>query len=116
MLGVGVLGWVVWRSVRNAEDPAKMIFRWVLTAAVVVFMYIEAFPLLRGEGLDVIFGFVLVMACGVSMIIVWRHSIAGLVAQPFAALYDGGDVPPEPRPAYSVAQARRKQGNFLEAL
>jgi tetratricopeptide (TPR) repeat protein len=93
-----------------------MIFRWVLTAGVVVFMYIEAFPLLRGEGYDVIFGFVLVMACGVSMIIVWRHSIAGLVAQPFAALYDGGNVPPEPRPAYSVAQARRKQGNFLEAL
>jgi tetratricopeptide (TPR) repeat protein len=48
--------------------------------------------------------------------VVWRHSIASLVAQPFAALYDGGDVPPDPRPAYSVAQARRKQGNFSEAL
>src|SRR6185369_400136 len=46
----------------------------------------------------------------------WRHSIASLVAQPFAALYDGGDIPPEPRPAYSVAQARRKQGNAIEAI
>jgi tetratricopeptide (TPR) repeat protein len=113
---VGILGWLIWLSIRKAEDPARMIFRWVLTAGAIVFMYFEAFPLLRGEGYDVIFGFILVMVCGVSMIVVWRHSIGAVIAAPFGALYDGGNVPPEPRPAYSVGQARRKQGNFSEAL
>jgi hypothetical protein len=116
VLTVGILGWLIWLSIRKAEDPGRMIFRWVLTAGVFAFMYFEAFPLLRGEGFDVIFGFIMVMASGVTMIVVWRHSIAAVIAMPFGALYDGGNVPPEPRPAYSVAQARRKQGNFSEAL
>jgi tetratricopeptide (TPR) repeat protein len=47
---------------------------------------------------------------------VWRHSIGGLIAAPFGALYDGGDVPPEPKPQYSVALARRKQGMAREAI
>src|SRR3954468_6272796 len=113
---VGILGWLIWLTIRKAEDPRRMIFRWVLTAGVIAFMYFEAFPLLRGEGYDVIFGFVLVMACGMGMLVVWRHSLAAIIAAPFGALYDGGNVPPEPRPAYSVAQARRKQGNFSGAV
>jgi tetratricopeptide (TPR) repeat protein len=112
----GILGWLIWLSIKKAEDTGRMIFRWVLTAGVFVFLYFKALPLLRGEGYDVIFGFALVMTCCIGMIIVWRHTLAAIIAAPFGALYDGGNVPPEPRPAYSVAQARRKQGNFLEAL
>src|SRR5262249_30358511 len=44
------------------------------------------------------------------------HSIANIVAKPFGSLYDGGDTPPEPVPAYSIAQSRRKQGKYLEAV
>ena len=40
----------------------------------------------------------------------------GLVAKPFTSLYDGGDLPPELRPAYSIAQAKQKQGKYLEAV
>src|SRR5205085_373807 len=47
---------------------------------------------------------------------IWRHELAGLIANPFASLYDGGDEQPDPRPAYSVAQARQKQGRYLEAV
>src|SRR5207244_2627858 len=31
-------------------------------------------------------------------------------------LFDGGSLAPEPRPLYSVAQSRQKQGKYLEAV
>ena len=54
--------------------------------------------------------------CGLVLAIIWRHSLAALVAKPFEALYDGGSTPPDPHPAYSIAQARQKQGRYLEAV
>jgi tetratricopeptide (TPR) repeat protein len=54
--------------------------------------------------------------CSLALAIVWRHNLASLVAKPFASLYDGGNVPAEPRPAYSVALARQKRGLYAEAV
>lgn len=61
-------------------------------------------------------GIPLTAACGLVLAIIWRHSIAALVAKPFTSLYDGGDTPPDPVPTYSTARARQKQGRFQEAV
>ena len=55
-------------------------------------------------------------ACGIVLAIIWRHDLAELAAKPFASLYDGGSQEPIPKPAYSVAQAKQKQGKYLEAI
>ncbi len=117
VLLVATIGWVVVRSVQKAEDPARMIFKWVLTVGMLVVMFWVVAPIVGRGGYSGAFGGIpLTAACGIVLAIIWRHSIASLVAKPFSSLYDGGDQEVEPRPAYSIAQARQKQGKYLEAV
>ena len=116
ILGVVVVGYIIWYTLRKAEDPARMAFRWILSFGLFAFMYFKAGSMAEAGGEEAAVGIFLTVICGLTFVFIWRHSIASLVAKPFAALYDGGDVPPEPRPAYSVAQARRKQSNPAEAI
>jgi tetratricopeptide (TPR) repeat protein len=111
------IGWVVVRSIQKAEDPARMIFKWVLTGIVLTLMFWKVAPLVGQGGFAGAFGGIpLTAVCGLTLAIIWRHELASLVARPFASLYDGGSTPPEPKPLYSVAQARQKQGKYLEAI
>ena len=111
------VGWVVWRSIKKAEDPAQMLFKWILTAGVVAIMIWKVAPMVGRGGYEGAFGGIpLAALCGLGLAIIWRHSLAALVAKPFSSLYDGGDEPPEPHPAYSVAQSRQKQGRYVEAV
>jgi tetratricopeptide (TPR) repeat protein len=113
---IGAVGFVVVRSVLKAEDPARMILKWLVTLGVVVFMIWVAIPALLQDGYAALHGLSLVLICAVVMVATWRHNIASLVADPIGALYDGGTTPPDPHPAYSVALARQKQGRYLEAI
>jgi tetratricopeptide (TPR) repeat protein len=113
---IGAVGFVVVRSVLKAEDPARMILKWLVTLGVVVFMIWVAIPALLQDGYAALHGLSLVLICAVVMVATWRHNLASLVADPIGALYDGGTTPPEPHPAYSVALARQKQGRYLEAI
>jgi tetratricopeptide (TPR) repeat protein len=113
----GLAVWLIWRTIKNAEDPAQMAFKWVLTAIVVGFMVKVVAPIVAEGGYGGAFGGIpLTAVCGIVLAIIWRRHIAEIVANPFANLYTGGNVPPEPRPAYSTAQARQKQGRYLEAI
>ena len=61
-------------------------------------------------------GVFLTVAGGFVMYAIWRHSIIDLVANPITSIFDGGSEPPEPKPAYSMAQAKRKSSRPLEAI
>src|SRR5947208_2843816 len=105
------------RSLKHSEEPGQLVLKWVLTALVIGFMTWKVAPMVGQGGYGGAFGGIpLTAACGLVLAIIWRHSIAGIVAKPFASLYDGGDVPPDPHPLYSVAQSRQKQGKYLEAV
>jgi tetratricopeptide (TPR) repeat protein len=117
VLGVGAAAWLVFTTVKHADDPARMAFKWVVTLGVLVFMFWKVAPLVGQGGYAGAFGGIpLAAVCGLALAIVWRHSISAAAAKPFASLYDGGSEPPEPRPAYSTAQARQKRGEYLEAV
>ena len=108
---------LVWRTVKGADDPARMVFKWVLTAIIIGFMIKVVAPMVGQGGYSGAFGGIPMTAvCGLALAIIWRRNIAELVANPIASLYDGGTAPPVPRPAYSTAQARQKQGKYLEAI
>jgi len=66
-------------------------------------------PMVWTDVIAVLFG-------GICLTVVWRESIASIVAKPFTALYDGGDMEIEPRPYYSIAEAKRKRGHYTEAV
>ena len=110
----GLVGWFVVKTVKAAEDPARMVFKWVFTAVVLCFLIRVVFPMVLSP--SAMYALPLAAVCAVAMIITWRHDLAGLVANPLASLYDGGNDPPDPHPFYSVARARQKQGRHLEAV
>jgi tetratricopeptide (TPR) repeat protein len=117
MILVGSIGALVVVTVRKSEDPARMVFKWVLTAVVGGYVAFAVAPVVGQGGYGAAFGGIPLLAvCGLVLAIIWRHSLTGMIAKPFASLYDGGNIPPEPRPAYSVAQARQKRGEYLEAV
>jgi tetratricopeptide (TPR) repeat protein len=112
-----LLGGFVVFTVRRAEDPARMVFKWILTFFVVAAMVWKVAPIVGQGGYGAAFvGIPLTAVCGLFLAIIWRYNLASLIASPFASLYDGGNVPPEPRPAYSVAQSNQKKGKYLEAI
>lgn len=114
---VGTIGWFIVYTIRKSDDPARMVFKWVLTAGMLVVMFGVVGPIVGGGGYTGGFiGIPATAVCGVVFAIIWRHSIAGMIAKPFSSLYDGGDDAPDPHPAYSVAQSRQKQGRYQEAV
>jgi tetratricopeptide (TPR) repeat protein len=111
-----VLGWLIVHSLRTSEDPARTLFKWIFTILVVGLVAWKVPPMMDQGGVVAFSGISMTMVGGLALAFTWRHSIGGLIARPFMSLYDGGDVPPEPRPAYSVALSRQKQGRYLEAV
>jgi tetratricopeptide (TPR) repeat protein len=115
-IALSAIGWVMVRWLKRTDDPARLIFKWILTVPVVVFLIVWVGPLATSSEGGAFIGVPLAAACGIVLAIFWRHNIADLIAKPFASLYDGGSQEPIPHPAYSVAQSKQKRGNYLEAV
>ncbi len=111
-----VVGWLIYQSLRKADDVPKTAFKWLFTVILVALMAWKIPPMMDKGGMVAADGLFYTLFAGLALAITWRHNIASMVAKPFGSLYDGGDVPPEPRPAYSIAQSRQKQGKYLEAI
>jgi tetratricopeptide (TPR) repeat protein len=107
-LALAFVVWLIVRSLRKAEDPARVLVKWIITVPIVGLMA-AAVPLFGPIG-----PFVIVF-CAVVFSILWTPHIAAAIFKPLTSMYDGGNIPPVPRPAYSVAQARQKQGRYQEA-
>jgi tetratricopeptide (TPR) repeat protein len=107
--GLACLIWLTIRALKRAEDPARILFKWGIT---IPFILIGLWVAQRST----IFGPILIAAMGVVLSIIWAPHISELVSRPLASLYDGGNEPPEPKPYYSIAQARRQRREFLQAV
>lgn len=106
--------WLIVRSVKRSDDPAKLIFKWVLTFGLVAAL----FGITKGIGLDNLGALAIPSICvvfGVAMSIIWAPSLGAAMAKPITSMFDGGDKELEPQPFYSVAIAKRKRGKFHEA-
>lgn len=109
---VVAMGWFFWRWLKGARDPAALVFRWILSA--IAFCGLLFAGTLQGYGQ--LFGILISVICGLFLAIVWVPVITDFVGRKFGSLYDGGDAEVEPQPFYSIAQTKRKQGKYLEAV
>jgi tetratricopeptide (TPR) repeat protein len=109
-------GYIAFRTIKRAEDPARTAFKWVLTLVIVGFIRLKVFPMADAGGMAAFSAVSLCMVSGLVLFITWRMELGAIVAKPFASLYDGGDVQIEPHPFYSIARARQKQGKYEEAI
>jgi tetratricopeptide (TPR) repeat protein len=107
--GLACLVWLTMRALRRAEDPAKILFKWGFTIPFVLFC------LWMAQRIS-IYGPILILAMGVVLSIIWTPHISEWISRPLTSLYDGGNEPPEPKPYYSIAQARRQRREFLQAV
>jgi tetratricopeptide (TPR) repeat protein len=122
VLGVG--GWLLVRALKRSYDPSKQVFKCILSVSLVIgeiiFARHTSGSLVEGGG----FGnsgpaFMMTLSIafvGVILGIMWAPHLGEWVAKPLSSLYDGGDEAPEPKPYYSIAQAKRQRREFLQAV
>ncbi len=108
--------WLIYQSLRKSEDPARTAIKWLFTVVLVGLLVWKIPPMMDRGGIVATDGLFYTLIAGLALAITWRHDITAMIAKPFGSLYDGGNVPPEPRPAYSIAQSRQKQGKYIEAI
>lgn len=108
---LGFAGWVSWGFLKRSDDPTRLVVKWILT--VLIFVALSA--LSGGIGVSPILP-PLAAVFGILLAILWGRNLGELVAKPFTSMYDGGQADAEPVPFYSIAEARRKRGEFPEAI
>jgi outer membrane protein assembly factor BamD (BamD/ComL family) len=124
LLGLAFLIWLFYRALKRSEDPAKILFKELLTIALVggeVLFVRKLTGTLQEGGLMGNFGqaFVIsgsIAAVGIILSIIWTPQISAFLISPLTNLFDGGSEPPEPKPMYSAALAKRKFNKPLEAI
>jgi tetratricopeptide (TPR) repeat protein len=127
LLVLGAVVWLGWEALKRSDDPARLIFRWLVSAGIVVGLALFARHSLgsqgggsAGGGMAGGYATSMIVAGtiaigGILLGIVWASRLGTWLSRPITSLLDGGDLEVEPRPLYAIAQARRKQGRYLEA-
>ncbi len=123
LFGLGLAGWVFIRVLKRSDDPARIVFKIIWSAGVVIglFYYIRSMTKHLGGGMTADFGTALMIAGlvvtgGIILSITWTPQISEFLFNPLTSLFDGGTEPPEPKPFYSIALAKRKLNRPLEAI
>ncbi len=116
---IAVLGLVIWVSIltlKRSADPHVLIVKWIVTVVALGVEFKVAVPAARNLGLDAIFAIIVTLFFGLVMVVLWRGSVTDIFANSIGSMYDGGSEPPEPKPYYSIALAKRKLRRPLEAV
>lgn len=117
LISLGAFGWLFWYAWQKSTDRSVLVLKWVLTAPITYVIVRTVVPSASGDlGLNSIFSIVVMLLCGIFLALIWVGSVTDFFAKPLAALFDGGDVPPEPKPQYSIAISKRKRNKPLEAV
>ncbi len=106
--------WILWRWIKASDEPGVLLVRWacsLVTLLVVFGMAIRA----RDEA-EKIEALIIGMLGGLVMTFIWRQRFCDWVGDMIAGFYTGGSQQLEPAPCYSYAEARRKKGNYTEAI
>jgi len=116
VVGLGAVGALFWFSFERSTDRPVLIIKWLATLLVIGVIIGIVLPHAARGGLDAIFALIVMLLCGIAMAILWRGSLIDIIANPLASLYDDGNTPPEPKPYYSIALAKRTRNKPLEAI
>lgn len=115
---VGGIAMVVWWLVRRAQwkhESPGLLFK-ALVSLVSASLLME---IVSRVGFSVAGAFVVPFCCvafGVVMSITWAPHVGEWMARPFTSLFDGGNLALRPEPLYSIAQSKRKKGQYQEAV
>lgn len=109
--------WAVRRVWKRSEDRAALIRRWVYTAADLAFIVLVVGPLFRRwDAVTAWVGVPFAAVAGLILALIWVLPLTEGLGRWVGSLYDGGTTAPDPEPVLSIAEARRKQGRYAEAV
>lgn len=119
---LATLGWIMWRALKKSPDPARLIFKWILTGAGLAGLV--AIGVFIGKAIDrqawdpgsAVFGVLALAVLGLFFAIIWTPALTDLAARVLGNLYDGGNLEVLPEAHYSSAIAKRKRAEFQAAL
>ncbi|HNQ89463.1 MAG TPA: tetratricopeptide repeat protein [Verrucomicrobiota bacterium] len=117
---LGMVALVIWLLVfwwRRSDDRPALLVRWLITLAGLLVLVLVIGPLVsRFDYVAAFIGIPAAAVVGLVFATVWAPEITESVGRKFAQLYDGGNVPADPEPFFSIAEARRKAGRIEEAV
>lgn len=108
VFAIGSLGWGAIALLRRTENPFALATKWVLSVALVAFIFASA---RLGP-----YGVLVATMLGLVLGAIWSPHLANLLAGSLTSAFDGGNQEVDPAPFYSIAEAKRKQGNYQEAI
>lgn len=109
LVAIGLVGAGMVYTIKKSYDPGKMAGKLLFTIPFVFVCIVLGVKM--GPYGPFLIGFM-----GVVLSYMWTPHIAETLCNPLTSLFDGGNVPPERKPYYSIATARRKRGQYLEAI
>lgn len=119
LLILGMIAGAIWLYVimlKRSDDPPKILFKTVLTIALIIGFGLYVGPMVSVGGSSAIAGLMISLVIGLIVAILWRQHITNLMSRPFEDLFTGGSAPPDPAPYFSIARAKRQQQLFDEAI
>jgi len=105
----GLLIWLIIYTVLRSGERGRMILQWAITLPVAVFA-------LFSVHLFGVPGLFLLVLCAVILSAMWAPHVGALLISPLTNALDGGNLPPEARPMYSIALSKKHQGRYFEAV
>lgn len=111
---LAILAWVGYRWLKASDDPSRLVFHWIISAVIIV--GVLAFAAGARDPLTKVFAIGVASIGAIVLCAIWGPGLLGVLARPFTNLFDGGDQEVDPQPFYSIAESRRKQGKYLEAI
>lgn len=109
--------WALRRLWQRSEDRPALIARVLATAADLAFLGWGVGPLFqRMDAVTAFVGVPMAALGGLVLALIWVPSLIESLGRWAGTLYDGGSAAPDPEPFFSIAEARRKQGRYAEAV
>ena len=113
---LAVIIYIIRRQIKNPDnEPLKVIVKWVVTLAVVAFMIHTTVRANDRGALLIVFIFLLLPG-SILLGLWWTPAISDWVASPITNALTGDSRESYNKPEYGIANARRKRGQYVEAI
>ena len=105
----------VWRGVKSSGDPVRLVFKIVISICIVIFSIslMHKHPSDPGE---MFYNLAVALVFCVPTGLLWVSPAIEWLAKPLTNIFDGGDEEAEPEPLYSMAESKRKNCRYEEAI
>ena len=113
---LAVVIYIIRRQIKNPDnEPLKVIVKWVVTLAVVAFMIHATVRANDRDALLIVFIFLLLPG-SILLGLWWTPAISDWIASPITYALTGDSRESYNKPEYGIANARRKRGQYVEAI